>query len=298
MRIAVVLNGISRKKAAFYRTVYPQLARAGTVDVWETQTSGHAIELARAAADLDYPVVLAAGGDGTLHQVLNGLRLSQRPQLPILGVVPLGTGNDFARLMQLHLHRTDWLRRQLAPPQAIDLGCIRFGRALGETRYFINACSTGLGPEVVQRLASGSRALGAFVTYFIAIAQTFLANRPQPLTVTTDTFTWTGKMRVAAVANGKSFGNQIYIAPEARVADGRFNTFIAGEVTLLDFLKYLGQLKSQKTIRDPRIQYGMATRVVLESPTRLWIEAEGELVCQLPAEITLLPAAQRFLGAI
>lgn len=297
MRVAVILNGVSRKKALFYRHVYPGLARAAEVEVWETRGPGHATELARQAAEQAFEVVLAAGGDGTLHQVLNGLHTATLPP-PILGVVPLGTGNDFARLMHARLRAVDWAQCLQAPPQRVDIGQIRFGEGLNETRYFINACSVGLGPEVVHRLAASNRAMGPFITYFLAIAQTFLSHRPQPLTLTTDRAIWSGNMRVAAVANGQSFGNQIYVAPNASVVDGCFNIFVAGQVTLTDFLRYLTRLKNKKEVRDPRLHYSMATFVRLESSEPLWLEAEGELVGQLPAEITVLPAAQRFLNVI
>jgi diacylglycerol kinase (ATP) len=298
MRIAVIVNGVSGKKASFYRHVYPALATVGTVDVWETLAPGHATELALLAANQEYQVILAAGGDGTLHQVLNGVRSSTQGSHAVLGVVPLGTGNDFARFQNLHVRHTDWRQRVLAPPQLIDVGQIRFGETEKESRYFINACSVGLGPEVVHRLATGSRALGPFATYFLAIAKTFLANRPQPLMFQADTFSWSGKMRVGAVANGQSFGNKLFVAPDALAADGQFNTFIAGDVTLVDFLKYLPALKQKKKVKDPRVHYGTASRIRWESSVPLWVEAEGELVGRLPVAITLLPRAQRFLGGV
>lgn len=297
MRVAVILNGVSRQKAGFYRHVYPGLAQGAEVEVWETRASGHATELARHAADHGFDLVLAAGGDGTLHQVLNGLRMSKQP-VPVLGVVPLGTGNDFARLMNVQLRHTNWAQFLHAAPRPIDIGQIRFGEGLAETRYFINACSVGLGPEVVHRLAASSRVLGPFITYFLAIAQTFLRNRPLPLTLTSDHTRWSGNMRVGAIANGQSFGNKIYIAPQASVVDGRLNTFVAGEVTLTDFLRYLNKLKNRKIVPDARLHYGVATFVRLESSEPLWLEAEGELVGQLPAEVTVLPGAQRFLDVI
>lgn len=298
MRVAVILNSVSRKKAGFFRYVYPALAQVATVDVWETRAQGHATALARQAAEEGFPCVLAAGGDGTLHQVLNGLHSGTQANLPTLGVIPLGTGNDFARLMNLELKKTNWAARLLAPPQHIDIGKIRFGDGLGNTRYFINACSVGLGPDVVHRLAGSSRRLGPALTYLLAILRTFFTNRPQQVSVVTNSMVWSGRLRVGAVANGRAFGNQIYIAPEASVTDGKLNVFIAGEFSLTELLKYLLQLKMGKIIRNERVYYGTARTVGLESIEPLWLEAEGELVCQLPADISLLAAAQPFLGVV
>jgi YegS/Rv2252/BmrU family lipid kinase len=298
VRIGIIVNRISRKKKFFYRHVYPALARNSVVDVWETEAAGHATALAREAANQGYPVLLSAGGDGTLHQVVNGIRQSRCRTWPTLGVIPLGTGNDFARLANMHLTKTNWGELLQQPVHAVDLGVIRHGAALQNTTYFINACSLGLGPEVVQRLANGSRVLGPFLTYVLAIARSFVTNRPLPLSITTDRFSWQGNMRVCAVANGQSFGASIYIAPQASVTDGCLNTFIAGEVSLLDFLKYLGSLKNGIKISDPRLHYGTALRAGINSLLPLWMEAEGELVGQVPAEITVLPSAQPFIAQL
>lgn len=298
VRIGIIVNSISRKKKYFYRHVYPQLSRHQVVDVWETQAAGHATTLARDAANEGYTLLLSAGGDGTLHQVLNGIRQSRCNTYPTLGVIPLGTGNDFAHLANMHLKKTNWSKLLQLPVQAIDLGVVRHGTGLQNTTYFINAASLGLGPEVVRRLANGARSLGPLLTYVLAIARSFFGNRPLPLTIATDCWVWQGKMRVCAVANGQSFGARIYIAPGASVTDGRLNTFIAGEVSLADFLKYLGSLKAGKKIPDPRIHYGTALRANIDSPLPLWLEAEGELVGTVPAEITVLPSAQPFIGQL
>src|SRR5688572_20232735 len=102
VKIAIILNGISLKKKFFYKKVLPPLASAFKVDVFETRSKHDAISLASAAVDKAYDVLLAAGGDGTLNQVLNGV-LQERENasdFPVVGVFPMGSGNDFARALK------------------------------------------------------------------------------------------------------------------------------------------------------------------------------------------------------
>ena len=97
MKIAIILNGISRKKKEFYHRIHPAIAEEFNTTILETRFAGHAEELASEAVLEKYNVVMAAGGDGTVHQVLNGLLKNEAADRPVLGIIPLGTGNDFAR---------------------------------------------------------------------------------------------------------------------------------------------------------------------------------------------------------
>jgi diacylglycerol kinase (ATP) len=110
---------------------------------------------------------------------------------------------------------------------------------------------------------------------------------------------WKGKARVVAVANGQSFGHQIYIAPDATPDDGLFETFVAAEVPLFKFLLYLQQIKAKKKIKDSRIIYSsLSQKGVLHvggvGHLTNMLEAEGELIGFLPACIEVMPGQIRF----
>ena len=98
-----------------------------------------------------------------------------------------------------------------------------------------------------------------------------------------------------AIANGKTFGNAIYIAPDANAGDGVFNSFIAGDVPLWKFLMFLQTLKKKRKINDPHIHYNTLARVELSSTEECGLEAEGEFVGLLPATITVLMGKISFL---
>ncbi|MBX7126733.1 MAG: diacylglycerol kinase family lipid kinase [Cyclobacteriaceae bacterium] len=296
-QIAIVLNGVSRRKRHFYHSILPALQQEGRgIEVHETQHAGHATQLAEILTDNGAEVILAAGGDGTLNQVLNGVMMAKGPK-PILGIIPLGTGNDFARLFGIKAEAN--LLKQLisAEPRLIDIGRISCQKeGIVVTHYFLNVCSLGMGPRVVQLLKSSKRSLGPAMTYFKAILRAFFTHTPEPMELKSSEFEWSGRIRACCFANGTSFGNGLYIAPAARPDDGLFSLFIAGEVSLLEFLRFQAQLKRGNTIYHDRVHYETGVRFEVRSPKPMWIEAEGELAGTLPATIELDKERILFLG--
>ena len=300
MKIAIILNGISRKKKFFYTSVYPSIQQNFKAEVFETQHAQHAIELAFNAANEKFDYILAAGGDGTLNQVVNGVLLNQPNEstLPTIGIIPLGTGNDFAKMCGLRPDATQLAnllkQNNLRPTDIGKLICQTENKEVN-TRYFINVCSMGMGPEVVKRLLKSERSLGPTLTYLKAITSTFFTHQPQELVVQTQNWEWRGKTRVLAIANGKSFGNGMYIAPDGLPDDGVFSTFLAGELPLLKFLLYLQMIKGKKKIKDSKIIYDTCTSAEITAPESCAIEAEGEWMGWLPAKIEMQPGRINFL---
>jgi diacylglycerol kinase family enzyme len=102
-------------------------------------------------------------------------------------------------------------------------------------------------------------------------------------------------MRVAAVANGRSFGNAMFIAPDASPDDGLFSTFLAGDLSLLKFLLSLQKIKGKMKVKDDLIFYNDCTSIQISAPEPCLIEAEGELVGWLPMKIEMLQRKIKFL---
>ena len=299
MKVAIVLNGISRKKKFFYNSVYPSLQEKFKAEVFETQHAQHAIELASRAVKEKFDCILAAGGDGTLNQVVNGVLINQvEGALPTLGIIPLGTGNDFAKMCGLKADATQLVNLlSQRNPKPTDVGMLNCQSESGVmvTRYFINVCSMGMGPEVVKRLLKNDRSLGPTITYLKAITQTFFTHKPQEITIHTKNWEWRGKMRVLAIANGKSFGNGMYIAKESLPDDGIFSTFLAKEIPLLKFLMFLQLIKAGRKVKDNLIAYDACTSIEITAPEPCPIEAEGEWMGWLPAKIEVMPGRVNFI---
>ncbi|MCE2998051.1 MAG: diacylglycerol/lipid kinase family protein [Cyclobacteriaceae bacterium] len=292
MKIFVILNGVSRKKGKFYRAILPALQAKHDCTVAETRYSGHAFQLAQEATHQNFDCILSAGGDGTLNQVLNGMLSANHPHLPHLAILPLGSGNDFAGSCGLKedVHQLTSLLDKNAPI-ATDVGKIICGDSSGERtqKYFMNVASVGMGPTTVLQMEKLPRWLGSDLRYLAAILHTFFTHRPTDLSIKTDSWSWNGKARVWAMANGQSFGNRIYIAPQSKSNDGIFDTFLASDVPLLTFLIYLQKLKGKRKLADSKIQYNQGRDFEISSSQNLAIEADGEIQGYLPAQITVLP---------
>jgi YegS/Rv2252/BmrU family lipid kinase len=265
LKVLVILNGISQKRDYFLKKIYPSLQ----CELAITGYAGHAEELAEKS---DHDIILSAGGDGTMSQVLNGIM--KKDKQPVLGLIPLGSGNDLARGLNVKADQIISLLKA-NNPRLIDIGSATLNH---KTRYFINECSIGMGPEVVKRI-EGSNSGNASLKYLSAIISTFLSHKPQPIEIKAANYHWRGDARVLAVANGKAFGHSIYIAPDAEMSDGKLNMFLCKGIPLLKFLMYLQKIKSPKKINDPQwLEYQTVEQVEISSPQPLPVEADGELI--------------------
>lgn len=291
VKVLVILNGISSKKQRFYSAILPALKANFEVTVKETLHSGHAVQLAAAHAQ-NFDTVISAGGDGTLNQVLNGLLSQGLDSVPNVGVIPLGSGNDFAGALGLSSKANQIVSLlKKDQPQLTDIGKVTCRDSSNNeiAKYFINVASVGMGPATVLQMEKMPQWLGGNLRYLAAILHTFFTHKATDLSIKTNGWSWNGKARVWAMANGQSFGNKIFIAPFSKVDDGLFDTFLASNLPLLKFLVYLQQLKSRKKIVDSKIHYNQGAHFTIRSSEHAAIEAEGEMQGYLPARIEILP---------
>lgn len=298
MKILIILNGISRKKNFFYREILPALQENFEITLAETAYANHATQLALEALSQGFDCVLSAGGDGTLHQVINGILSNGISEtLPSIGVIPLGSGNDFATACGIENTATSNIKLlKENSPKPTDVGKIFCEDTNGNEiqKYFINACSVGMGPATVQQMAKSPKWMNADLRYLTAIVQAFFTHQPEEISVKTENWEFSGRVRVFAVANGKSFGNKIFIAPDAKMEDGWLNTFLASDLPLAKFLWYLQAIKQKKKIADSKITYSKLKAVTISSTQKVLLEAEGELVGQLPARVEILENRIKF----
>jgi diacylglycerol kinase (ATP) len=298
LKILIILNGISRKRNFFYTDILPPLKANFDVTVAETTYANHAAKLASDALSQGFDCVLSAGGDGTLHQVINGILSNGNSEtFPIIGVIPLGSGNDFATACEIESNASSIIKLlKENSPKPTDVGKIFCVDSNGNTiqKYFINVCSVGMGPATVQQMEKSPKWMGADLRYLTAILKTFFTHQPEKISVKSENWEFSGKVRVFSVANGKSFGNKIFIAPDAKMEDGWFDTFLASDLPLAKFLWYLQTIKQKKKITDSRITYSKLKEVTISSSENVLLEAEGELVGQLPARIEILEKRIKF----
>lgn len=299
MKIVFVVNNKNNRLAKELPKLekYCQQANIGSVQFIITLRKKHAIELAKQATENRCDYMVAVGGDGTLHEVINGILQSNIPanEYPVIGLLPYGSANDFARTAYISNSIEELIERiKSNTSQKIDLGKIIIQQTQ-ETRYFINIAGIGLGPEVAKNLEQSSSMLGPSFNYFKHIIKGFLSYVKKEVSCTSSTWQWKGKLLQMAVANGRYYGNALCTAPDAKLTDGQFQVAIFGDLNIWDYLKNLGKLKKGKKINLPQVSYYDANEVLLESNDSCGIEADGEYVGLAPATISVIPKAICFL---
>lgn len=254
-----------------------------------TERSGHAMRLALQTCE-DSDAVISVGGDGTNNEVLNGLMLSKNP--PIFGILPYGTGNDFAEMQGIsrspQLLKSALLRGDAAP---IDVGEIGFE---GEQKYFLNIADLGFGADAVKRHNS-YRFLGRRFSYVATILATFLFYRKKKAVLRFNGRTEKYKLLSAIVANGSQFAAGYKIAPDADIRDGQFELVLYKKISLFDYMRFSGKIRRGEKLKHKQIDYLRTSEVRIETKKPVLIEADGEIVAKSPATIRLLHHAIKFV---
>ena len=267
----------------------------------ESHQAGSIVGLAqRACEDSDY--LVAVGGDGTLHEVLNGCLQHglARQALPALGLIAHGTANDYARTLGLHGDMAELIELlKLGNCRRVDAGRIRYRDAAGKQaqRYFLNAADIGIGAAVVSNMKATPGVLGRYLRYPVAIARTFLTYQPKVLTVRSDTgLCWRGSTLALVAANGRYFGSGLCITPQARIDDGELSVTLVGDASTADFLRHLGALRRGELIRHSAVQYHRARQLDIEHHDEAAaVEADGEPLGTTPVTMDTVPGAINFL---
>jgi diacylglycerol kinase family enzyme len=153
----------------------------------------------------------------------------------------------------------------------------------------------GMGPEVVKRVNESGRAFGSAVAYYKSIIATFFTYKPMVVKASTPEWTWEGKLRSLAVANGKYYGHGICIAPDAIPDDDIFNVFICGDVTVFDFIRHSETMKRGKHVKMPEVLYRETTAIQFSSNDPCMVEGDGEILGKLPATVELMNRKIDFL---
>jgi diacylglycerol kinase (ATP) len=284
----VVNPRAGRGTAARQLPVLQRLLAAEDVDheVHRTAGPGDAEAIARRLATGGARYVAAVGGDGTVHEVANGLLDADGQAVGdvVLAVISAGSGGDFARTYGLDRPVERLVRRHLATTDALpfDVGRVvlqRDGREV--TRHFVNIAEVGWGAEVVRRAERLPRAVGR-LRYLLAAYAAIRAADRQEVELQLDRVRPTVPLVELVVANGQFFGGGMKVAPRALPDDGLFNVlaFTGGrsQVFVLTPKLYQGE-----HLPDPQIAEWQSATVGLAPPIPMLVEADGEVLGTTPA---------------
>jgi diacylglycerol kinase (ATP) len=250
--------------------------------------------LAEQAAREGSRLLVAAGGDGTLNEVVNGvLRAGADVEV---ATIPLGTGMDFVRTYGIPTKFEDAVAVAIrGDTRTIDAARVAYRTWSGEdaTRWFANVGSVGMSGAVAQRANSMSKALGGRVTFFYALTRVFLAWKNTEMTVTLDDGERRGRMHDVILANGQWHGGAMWLAPDARPDDGLFDVVFIGDVNKRDFLTTAPKLYKGKHVGHPKVEIVRSATVAVDAPEHLPIEVDGEQIGTTPARFEVVPGALR-----
>ncbi len=283
-------SGGGASSAKWNRAAY-FLDRSGLrYDYSRTEEGLHAQELARQAVQEGYGLVIAVGGDGTINEVVNGL-MAADPR-PDLGVIDAGSANDFAHSIGLP-GDLEVVCRLLAGERRreIDVGVVDAVTAGGEAvrRYFVNVAGAGFDGKYVEEIHK--QRSGGLIVYAGTLVRTLATYRARNFFACFDQERVMWRALTVLVCNGRHIAATA-INPDADMSDGQF------EVMAIDLPKMLGAIPTYLGLPAGLVSagYWRGKQIRLESDEPLPVEADGELVGEVPAEFWIMPRALRIVA--
>ncbi|MFZ0544291.1 MAG: diacylglycerol kinase family protein [Candidatus Promineifilaceae bacterium] len=251
--------------------------------------------LAFESVEAGYDIVIAAGGDGTVNEVVNGLiqAAGNGPTIPF-GILPIGTGNDFNDMAHLPRNLSEAARAFAAgKTRQIDAGQVTFD---GKIHYFDNNCAAAMEPLVTienERLVK----LSGNIRYIVALVKALAKLKAWDMKITWEGGGYEGPTYLLSICNSPRTGGLFPMAPDASLSDGLFDFVLAPEISKLTVLVVLARLFRGTHIHHKKVTYGRTPNLTIVSKPGSPIHADGEVLTEaaseirydiLPGKITLL----------
>ena len=282
----VILNPAARsEKARRWRARVESVAR-GCV-ICATSRAGEAEVLARHAAEEGFEKIVAAGGDGTINEVVNGLAGSNAA----LGLLPIGTMNVFATELGLPAHDLQlcWNIIQSENTRLVDLPS-------ANGKYFVQLAGVGLDAQVVKETSLTLKRSFGPLSYLISAAQIAARQPPRLFLESENSSIKEGSF--VLVGNGRLYGGPFPFFKQALIDDGLFDVIVFKQLGYLEIIKYLQDVFFSSEIRVPEIEYFQTRRLRVTSDSEVPVELDGELVGSCPVEFQLQERTLRVLTPV
>ena len=279
----VILNPAARsEKAKRWRARVESVAR-GCI-ICATSRAGEAEALARHAAEEGFEKIVAAGGDGTINEVVNGLAGSNAA----LGLLPIGTMNVFATELGLPAHDLQlcWNIIQGEHTRLVDLPS-------ANGKYFVQLAGVGLDAQVVKETSLTLKRSFGPLSYLISAAQ--IAAREPPRLFLESENSPIDEGSFVLVGNGRLYGGPFPFFKHAAIDDGLFDVIAFKRLGYLEIIKYLQDVVFSSEIRVPEIEYFQTRRLRVESQQSVPVELDGEVVGNCPVEFDVQERSLRVL---
>jgi diacylglycerol kinase (ATP) len=283
MKSCVILNPIAGSVTDL-DALRTSLSRLGQIYI--ATGPGHAEQLARDTSQ-GCELIVSAGGDGTLNEIVNGLAASGCDRS--LGIVPLGTGNDFARTLGLTTNVDAAVENIVnGTPRPIDLVRV----TSDQVRYFVNVSSGGFSGLVDEKLTPEMKRTWGPLAYLRSAAAAFTQLRGYTTRVVLDDGAPQEiDLYNVAVANGRYVAAGIPIAPDADVTDGLLDVVLIPERGPAELALLTAQIVVGKHLSSDGVIFRRAKKIAISSRPGMWFNVDGELIGNEPATFELLPGA-------
>jgi diacylglycerol kinase (ATP) len=294
MRTKLIVNPASGGETALdhLSAINARLRATGDVDIVLTTGDGDGIEAGRRAAREGYDRVLVAGGDGTLNEVLNGLaEIDGALRRVALGVIPLGTGNDFATALGVPEEPEAAVDALLAgAPAAVDVGRVN-------DRWFLNVSAGGFIADVSDAVRPQLKTVLGKLAYLVGGAQVLLDSAPigARLTDDADSRPRDVSLLAFAVCNSRMIGGGRLIAPHAVIDDGWLDVCLIHAMPALEFVALLRRVSSGEHVEDERVTYFRTQGLDLAFVEPIRINTDGQVLEARRCRYQVLPGAARVL---
>lgn len=250
-----------------------------------TSRAGHAEVLAREAARQGYKKIIAAGGDGTVNEVVNGIAGTDA----VLGLLPLGTMNVFANELGLppgDLARC-WEITQQNQSRAVDL-------ATANGKHFVQLAGVGLDAQVVQETSRAFKRSFGPLSYIVSAAQ-IAARQPPRLRIESE-HAVSEEGSFVLVGNGRLYGGPFPFFKQAVIDDGLLDVLVFRRLNYLQMIRYLQDVIFSSQITSPEVEYFQTTSLRVSSDDAVPVEIDGELIGNCPVEFTIRRHGLRVLA--
>jgi diacylglycerol kinase (ATP) len=280
----VILNPAARSdKAKRWRAKVESIARG--CSIFATSRAGEAEALARHAAREGFEKIVAAGGDGTVNEVVNGLAGSEAA----LGLLPIGTMNVFATELGLPAHDLAlcWDIIQGEYTRLVDLPS-------ANGKFFVQLAGVGLDAQVVKETSLTLKRSFGPLSYLISAAQIAAREPPRLFLESEESPVEEGSF--VLVGNGRLYGGPFPFFKHAAIDDGLFDVIAFKQLGYLEIIKYLQRVVFSSAIRVPEVEYFQTRRLRVTSDREVPVELDGELVGNCPVEFQVQERTLRVLA--
>ncbi len=304
MSITFVVHGKLRYFHALKKSILTVFRDEFQLGFIRTDPVSGAKDAVRKAIEAGTAYVIIVGGDGSVNEAINGYMMIPEAMrvATVLGVLPMGSGNDFARSLQVSkdlkglytlIHNRSIMKVDVCKMKYQGLGHET------EYRYFINISDIGLGGLAAVHVRNSPKILGPNLSYAKAIISSLLTYKKQPISLKSPEFKWEGEIMSLCMANGKYFGSGMCIAPEACLNDGLIQLIILGNIRLSDYLKNLPKIKRGEKIKHKEVSYTAVSSLSIESKgAECPIDMDGEFIGHTPIEVEVLPEVVKMLTPV